>query len=205
MAGTGNGGNGEKRGRGRPKHEVRHLQDLAACEGLLWWKSPEIIGAMIHYALNGSDKLLVYLGERIWGRPGDRPPIIDRTEQLKATLPEGFDPEAMMATITEQLTGVPQEGAWTTAEAARVGQMGLAGLVQRARRGDGQAQALFAKLWLGDPILSLGDQAATMTPDQLRATMIARYSAAWPWLGREEIERMVAAISGGSKPAEEAG
>jgi hypothetical protein len=44
-----------------------------------------------------------------------------------------------------------------------------------------------------------------MTPEQLRATMIARYTAAWPWHTAEEITRMVDAISGGSKTAEGSG
>jgi hypothetical protein len=67
-------------------------------------------------------------------------------------------------------------------------------LEKLAARGDKQAAAILARGQGPEPMLTLPEQAQTMTPEQVRETMIARYLAAWPWLAREEIERMVDAV-----------
>jgi hypothetical protein len=173
---------------------MSRLKEQALCDALIWHCSPEITVAMILYALNGDTGLLKHLDERSNGRIGDRAPISSRIEQIQSELPEGFDPAAMLATLQTRLMGGGTDIEWTTAEAGKVRQLGRRTLEKLAARGDKQAAAI---LWKGDapePMLTLPEQAQTMTPEQVRETMMARYLGAWPWLPREEIERMVDAV-----------
>jgi hypothetical protein len=167
---------------------------MAECDALTLHFATQLRAAMILYALNGDASLLKHLDERIYGRIGDAVPIIGRLDELKENLPAGFDAEVAMAMAQALLMGTPGDANWTTQEAQRVAQLGMKTLEKLASRGDKQAAAILAKGGGPEPMLTLPEQAETMTPEQVRETMIARYLAAWPWLPREEIERMVDAV-----------
>lgn len=187
----GNGWGGFRPGSGRPKGRKTKITERARIEGLIWYRSDEIIDSMINHAVNGDATLSKYLGDRLLGR--DTVPILDRVEQIEAALPEGWD-AALAAEIAEKLANELPQGPWTKADAEQAGRLAVEKLRERMRRGDGQAAIHLSKVYYPDPILTLGEQAATMTPEQLRETMIRRYKAVWHWHSHEEILRMVDAI-----------
>ena len=205
MAGTGNGEGkpkngwgGARPGAGRPKKALAQLKERAQIEGLIWARAPELVQVAINCALNGDAAIIKELFLRLFGMPGNYVPIFDRLPQIVAALPEGWTPEAMFAEMDADRRKI--NGPWTTATSAQIGREMLEVLWERGARGDTKAAQWMAAQWIGDPVLSLGEQAASMTPEQLRETMIARYTAAWPWLEGGEILRMVDAISGAPKP-----
>jgi hypothetical protein len=185
---------GARPGSGRPKSAFTRLKEKAVSDALIWYASPEITTAMITYALNGDTTLLKHLDERIHGRIGDTAPLCVRLEEMQENLPAGFDPAVLFATLQERLVGASGEGEWLTSDDKRARKVGVTTLEKFAARGDKQAAAILAKGAGPEPMLSLPEQAATMTPEQVRETMMARYLGAWPWLPREEIERMVDAV-----------
>lgn len=185
---------GWRPGSGRPKNALKRIKEIAANDALTLHHALELRAAMILYALNGDATLLKHLDERIHGRIGNARPIIARLDGIAENLPEGFDPGAAMEQIRERLMGGDCEIEWTTVEAGRVRRLGMQTLERLAARGDKQSAAIIARGEGPDPMLTLPEKAQTMTAEQVRETMIARYLSTWPWFSREEIERMVDAV-----------
>ena len=188
------GRGGARPGAGRPPGLTK-LRNMSDIDAVTLASAFDLRVALIRSALNGDVHALRHLDERLHGQLRKATPIVDRLDVILAALPADFDAEALLADAHERLGGGGGNvREWTTAEAQRVGQVGLGTLETLAARGDKQSATTLAKLLMPDPILTLGEQLPMMTPDQLRETMTRRYAAAWPWLEREEVERMVNAI-----------
>jgi hypothetical protein len=84
--------------------------------------------------------------------------------------------------------------AFTTQVQQTLGMRALAHLTHRMENRDPRAAKEIADRCLGVPVPSLPEQAQTMTPEQVREVMMARYRAAWPWHDDAEIVRMVDAV-----------
>ena len=172
---------------------MTRIKERSRIESIAWYRCDEIIHASIDHAINGDSVLLKEWLGRLLGKLDAYMPIVDRLDEIAAGLPEDWDVASVSAAIAEKMVAATS-GPWTRAEAEAVGRLGVETLKRRAKRGDVAAASILAKVYIPDPILSLGEQAATMTPEQLRDTMIRRYSAAWSWLTQEDILRMVDAI-----------
>lgn len=185
---------GRREGAGRPKSALTQLKERAICDGLIWYNSPLITAAMIQVALNGDPSMLKYLGDRMFGRIGDTPPIAMQLKEIENALPEDFDAEALMASLQAELVGEADSGPVTTEDVAAAGRKVFTALCTRAMRGDHEAQSLIARFILGEPVQTWREQVAQMDESQVRAEMVRRYQAAWG-LDEETATAMVEAIA----------